>query len=130
MQMTVEGVTLEATRISATQVVVSVLTDNGSQKVDMFRDPSVKERPVENGRDADNLILSRLLKRVFADKKNSIENAVNRSNRTVEQFVVKPIVIDYDEANKRLAYRRQQAMVKREQSAAVLESLGVKVISA
>jgi len=139
MQMTHEGVTLEATRMGDTRIAVSVVTFTGTYPVDVFRGPDLKSRGVENGRDGEKLLLNRLLRRAFHDKKNSIKRAADRGDYSYGERPASkkenagrelPATIDYDEANKRLAYRRDQAMQKREQSATALEGLGVKVISA
>lgn len=136
MQMTHEGVTLEATRMGDTRIAVSVVTLTGTYPVDVFRGPDLKSRGVENGRDGEKLLLNRLLRRAFHDKKNSIKRAADRGDASMPGGKKEntgrelPTTIDYDEANKRLAYRRDQAMQKREQSATALEALGVKVISA
>lgn len=136
MQMTHEGVTLEATRIGDTRIAVFVVTLTGTYPVDVFRGPDLKSRGVENGRDGEKLLLNRLLRRAFHDKKNSIKRAANRGDASMpggkkeNTGRVLPAIINYDEANKRLAYRRDKAMEQRAESATALESLGVKVISA
>jgi hypothetical protein len=136
MQMTHEGVTLEATRVGDTRIAVSVVTVTGTYPVDVFRGPDLKSRGVENGRDGEKLLLNRLLRRAFHDKKNSIKRAADRGDASMpggkKQNTGRelPATIDYEEANKRLAYRRDQAAQKRAESAPALEALGVKVISA
>lgn len=134
MQMTHEGVTLEATRVGDTRIAVSVVTLTGTYPVDVFRGPDLRSRGVENGRDGEKLLLNRLLRRAFHDKKNSIKRAADRGDWSYgERPASKPaerLDGDYSVANEELRKKREAAAQKRAESAPALEALGVKVISA
>ena len=141
MQMTHEGVTLEATRMGDTRIAVSVVTLTGTYPVDVFRGPDLKSRGVENGRDGEKLLLNRLLRRAFHDKKNSIKRAADRGDASMpgvkeedrERLISKSaerLYGDYSFANGELRKKREAAAQKRAESAPALEALGVKVISA
>jgi transcriptional regulator of heat shock response len=85
MEKVIDGITLSAVRLDDRSVMVSLVSDNGSAKVDVFR---AKRGTINSeGRDTDKIVLARMIERAAATKRETIKRIVDRNEARSAQKV-------------------------------------------